>query len=230
MIIKIDDINLNNNQILKYLGYTNDKVDNKTLEDIKTGIKHLLNDVNPKYIYKTFKKFKVVKNQIHLNDNFIIESEDLSDHLKNSKAIVVFALTLGVGVDQLIKKEMLINPSKGIILDAIASELIEKVANKVCFEIISNNEGYRNTRFSPGYGDLSLKVQEKIIKTLDAERKIGLYSNDSYLLLPSKSITAFFGLFDNKQRLKKSCANCRLYNNCRYREEGVFCYDQSMEK
>jgi len=230
MIIKTDALELNKKQILKYLGYGNERVDPQTKEVIEGGIKELMNKARPKYIYKTWHDFNIMNDEIHLNNDIIIKSDDLADHLKSSKAIVVFAVTLGIGVEKLIKKEMLVNPSKAIILDAIASELIGKVANKVCLEIIDQRNVFRNTRFSPGYGDLSLEVQRKIVKTLDTEVKIGLYINDSHLLLPSKSITAFFGVFDRLQTLRKSCKNCQLINNCRFREEGVFCYDQSMEK
>lgn len=232
MIIKMDSIELNQNQILKYLGYTTDhsRLDIQTEMDIKEGKKLLFHQAKPKYIFKRFDKFKISKESVDFNSNFIIKSKDLSNHLKESRSVIILAVTLGIKIEQLIKKELLINPSKGIILDAIASELIEQCANIACKKIMSQTQKFRNTRFSPGYGDLSLETQGRIIMALDTERKIGLYSNESSLLLPSKSITAFFGLFDQKQSLKRTCKNCQFLKNCRYIEEGVFCYDQSMEQ
>lgn len=230
MIIKTDNIRLNHRQILNYIGYSNDDaVDQQTQIEIEEGIKVIKKYSQPKYVFKQYNSFEIGNDIVKLNNHFIIESKNLIDHLRDSNSIVMMALTLGMKVEQLIKKEMLKNPSKGLILDAIASEFVEKCANEACKEIISESVKYRNTRFSPGYGDLSLKIQGNIIKALDTERKIGLYSNESFLLLPSKSITAFFGLFDTKKSLKKSCKNCQFLGNCRYRDEGVFCYDQSME-
>jgi hypothetical protein len=231
MIIKTDNIQLNSNQILKYIGYGNNiTVDQQTKKEIEDGIKLIKKNLQPKYVYKKFNSFTVLNNTLELNDHFIIESNDLCNHIEESKSVVIIAVTLGMIVEQLIKKEMIVNPAKGLILDAIASEYVEKCANEACKEIIAEEMKFRNTRFSPGYGDLSLKTQEKIIEVLDTERKIGLYSNDSFLLLPSKSITAFFGLFDTQRELSKSCTNCQFLGNCRYRDEGVFCYDQSMEQ
>lgn len=230
MIIKTDSIELNNSQILKYIGYSNNvSVDHQTKNQIEEGTKIIKKLLQPKYIFKKYNSFNILDDQLKLNDHFIIESNDLCNHLKESKSIVILAVTLGMKVEQLIKKEMLINPSNGLILDAIASEYVEKCANEACNMIISEELKFRNTRFSPGYGDLSLETQEKIVDVLDTGRKIGLYSNDSFLLLPSKSITAFFGLFDRRKTLKKSCKNCQFLGRCRYRDEGVFCYDQSME-
>jgi len=229
MRIKKDNIELNFNQILKYLGYNNSSdLDHQTKNEIDDGLKLLFNKAQPKYVFKIFNEFELSNENIKLNSHFNIDSKDLFNHLKASESIVILAVTLGIKTDQLIKKEMLMNPSKGIILDAIASEFIEKSANEACKKIISEIQRFRNTRFSPGYGDLSLIIQEKIINELDTERKIGLYSNNSFLLTPSKSITAFFGLFDTKQSLRKTCKNCQFLENCRYRDEGVFCYDQSM--
>ena len=226
MIIKKDNLALNANQILKYLGYSSsDTIDAQTQADLEDGINLIHEKAQPKYVFKKYNQFKISKEVITLDNHFIIDSKDLSNHLKASNNIFILAITLGIQIEQLIKKEILVNPSKGIILDAIASEYIEKCADKACKEIVSITKGFRNTRFSPGYGDLSLSVQEKIIKTLDTERKIGLYCNDSFLLLPSKSITAFFGKFDKEKSLKKSCKNCQFLGKCSYRDEGVFCYD-----
>lgn len=231
MRIEKNNIKSNHTQILHYIGYSKkNAVDQQTQIEIKEGIELIKKYSQPKYLFKKYNMFKIVNDTIQLDNHFIIKSNDLSNHLKDSKSIVIMAVTLGMTVDQLIKKEMLTNPSKGIILDAIASDFIEKCANETCKKIIKKSEKYRNPRFSPGYGDLSLEAQDKIIKALDTERKIGLFSNESFLLLPSKSITAFFGLFDTKKMLRKTCKNCQFLKTCRYREEGVFCYDQSIEE
>ena len=50
-------------------------------------------------------------------------------------------------------------------------------------------------RFSPGYGDLPLEMQVEILKILDAQKIMGLYLNDSYLITPSKTVTAIIGLY-----------------------------------
>jgi 5-methyltetrahydrofolate--homocysteine methyltransferase len=49
-------------------------------------------------------------------------------------------------------------------------------------------------RFSAGYGDLPLEYQKKIFDLLDPHTQIGLTLNDSYLMSPSKSVTALIGV------------------------------------
>ena len=49
-------------------------------------------------------------------------------------------------------------------------------------------------RFSAGYGDLPLEYQRRIFDLLDPPTHIGLTLNDSYLMSPSKSVTALIGV------------------------------------
>jgi cobalamin-dependent methionine synthase I len=49
-------------------------------------------------------------------------------------------------------------------------------------------------RFSPGFGDLPLTVQAEILGLLDAGRRMGITLSDSFLMAPSKSVTAIIGL------------------------------------
>jgi cobalamin-dependent methionine synthase I len=55
-----------------------------------------------------------------------------------------------------------------------------------------------NRRFSPGYGDLPLNVQAKFLEIMQASKKLGIYLNESDLMIPRKSVTAILGVFENK--------------------------------
>ncbi len=79
-------------------------------------------------------------------------------------------------------------------------------------------------RYSPGYGDVDLHYQKVIIDVLNAYKRIGLTTNDSHLMIPRKSITAFIGL----QRkpyidVEDRCEQCRLKDSCQLRKGGRPC-------
>ena len=79
-----------------------------------------------------------------------------------------------------------------------------------------NGVGLR-PRFSPGYGDLPLEVQKSVFAVLDCPRKIGLSLNDSLLMSPSKSVTAFAGITENEGNSQShKCDSCENVN-CSYR-------------
>ncbi len=116
---------------------------------------------------------------------FSTQSRDLAKALKEQKKVILFAATLGVEIDRLIKKYSKISPSRALMFQAIGTERIEALCDAFC------NEMDLGRRFSPGYGDLTLSIQKNIFDVLNCTKYIGVSLNDSLLMSPSKSVTAF---------------------------------------
>lgn len=124
---------------------------------------------------------------------FSLESRDLSKNLQGCSRVVLFAATLGVGMDRLIAKYQRLSPAKAVMLHAIGAERIEGVCDGFCRQL-AEEKGKCRPRFSPGYGDVPLDIQKQFFALLQCEKHVGLYLNDSLLMSPSKSVTAFVGL------------------------------------
>ena len=122
-----------------------------------------------------------------------IESADLSKNLADCDKAVIFGATVGVGIDRLIMKYSRIAPSEAVMYQAIGAERIESLCDAFCRKIGEEYGGTLKPRFSPGYGDLPLAVQRDIFSLLDC-KKIGLSLNESLLMSPTKSVTAFVGI------------------------------------
>ncbi|MBQ8407430.1 MAG: Vitamin B12 dependent methionine synthase activation subunit [Clostridia bacterium] len=122
-----------------------------------------------------------------------VRSRDLAKCLQGCGSIVVFAATVGLGLDRLILRYGRISPSVAVCLQAIGAERIEALCNSFCAELVSYGKEPR-PRFSPGYGDLPLTLQRDIFRTLECEKRIGLTLNESLLMSPTKSVTAIVGL------------------------------------
>ena len=127
---------------------------------------------------------------------FRLESKNLSQNLKGCKKAIVFAATVGIELDRLIAKYSRLSPARALILQAIGSERAEALCDAFCADIAGECASVR-PRFSPGYGDLSLESQKIVFSALDCERNAGIILNDSLLMSPSKSVTAFVGLNEN---------------------------------
>ncbi len=121
-----------------------------------------------------------------------IENENLYKNLSGCSSAVIFAATAGAAVDRLIMRSSALSAVEGMVCDCIASSGIEVW----CDEVNSVAVGTRQSkpRFSPGYGGVSLSYQEDILSFLDAERKLGITLNDSLMMIPRKSVTAFIGI------------------------------------
>lgn len=141
--------------------------------------------------------------------NAPIFSRDLEKKLAGSEKNLVFAATVGVGLDRLIAKYSRLSPAKGLMMQAIGAERIEALCDAFCQDMETEFGLCAGARFSPGYGDLPLTVQRDIFAALACERHLGLYLNDSLMMTPSKSVTAFLGLFpERKQKTENKCTAC----------------------
>lgn len=121
-----------------------------------------------------------------------VESEGLRKCLFGSYEAIIFAVTLGVGVDRYISKRRVSSEVCGFAADAVGSALAEALCDyaerKICSGLSTTK------RFSPGYSDLSLSNQGWILDFLDAGRLLGITLTDSSLMIPMKSVTAIIGV------------------------------------
>lgn len=124
---------------------------------------------------------------------FSVASEALAKNLQGCREAVLFAATVGVGMDRLIARYQRLSPAKAVMLQAIGAERAESLCNAFCDWLQQQGQKLR-PRFSPGYGDVPLSVQKDFFILLQCEKNLGLYLNESLLMSPSKSVTAFIGV------------------------------------
>ena len=58
-------------------------------------------------------------------------------------------------------------------------------------------------RFSPGYGDFPLGCQPALLGGLEASKRVGITLTDSYLMMPSKSVTAVIGVSKERRSVPR---------------------------
>ncbi len=125
------------------------------------------------------------------------KSEKLRNNLQGCKKAVLFAATVGSGIDRLIRRYEKADPKMGLLLQGLGAERVESLCDafdaevKACAEKLG---GSTNWRYSPGYGDLPIEVQRVFLPLLDAERRLGITLSESCLMAPSKSVTAIIGV------------------------------------
>ena len=125
------------------------------------------------------------------------QSLSLKRNLESCRGVVLFAATIGAGIDRLIRRYERIEPARGVLLQGIGAERVEALCQRFFEEVKekAHGEGLAvHHRFSPGYGDLPLDVQPEVLSLLDAQRRLGITLNASWLMSPSKSVTALIGI------------------------------------
>lgn len=124
-----------------------------------------------------------------------VASRDLAKNLAGCTHVVVFAATVGLGLDRLIARYSTRSPIRALCLQAIGAERIEALCDCFVTDLRYASVGGRvHTRYSPGYGDLPLEFQRQIFRALDPPRWIGLTLNESLLMSPTKSVSALVGI------------------------------------
>ncbi len=147
-------------------------------------------------------------------------SSSLRRNLAGCTEVFLFAATLGIAVDTLIRRAAMLNSAKGLVMQAAAAAAIEAVCDEENDKLrgqIAAEGLYLRPRFSPGYGDLSLDCQRDLLRVLQAQKRIGLTLKDSGLMVPVKSVTALIGISPVPTAChREGCEACGLLN-CAFR-------------
>lgn len=206
---------LNRNEAVRYLGGAGIRLNYRMDVLMDECEKAVLEKASPKYLY--------VEKDLPCPQ--IMGGKDIESHLNGCEKAIVMCATVGSGVDKLIRISQISDMARAVVMDSLASVAVEQVCNAFDKIIAEKYSDYNMTfRFSPGYGDYPIELQKIILQMLDAPKKIGLCTNDSFLLTPTKSVTAVLGLSKNPiERKKRGCAICNMRETCKFRRKGLHC-------
>ena len=181
--------------------------------------------VQPRYTYKLF---PLVREEAGFRLNgteLLLSGQTAQRMLAQCGQAVLLACTLGTKFDAMVRSAQARDMARAVILDACGSALVEQGCDEAERDIAARFPGlYLTDRFSPGYGDLPLSLQPAICAVLDAERRVGIHVTSSFLMNPSKSVTAVIGLSDKPQMARiRGCAWCAMRDTCTLRKGGKSC-------
>ncbi|MFR7755540.1 MAG: hypothetical protein ACLU0T_07510, partial [Bacteroidales bacterium] len=109
----------------------------------------------------------------------------------------LLAVTLGMQTERELARLQATNPLDALLFDACASSMAEEAAqaaSRRIAELARVVSLVPTKRFSPGFGDLPLELQDAFLQTIDAGKSLGIHAGSSHLMTPMKSVTAIVGL------------------------------------
>ena len=189
-------IDIDPREVARYLGYHGAQPDPAVSAMISRCMEEVNEAAEPRCISRRFPM------EFAGDGRIIIGSLELTTHslqrnLAGCDEVFLFAATLGVAVDTLIRRASMLDSAKGLVMQAAAAAAAEAFcdAENDKLRLQTESEGlYLRPRFSPGYGDLSLDCQRTFLRMLNAAKEIGLTLPDSGLMVPIKSVTAIIGI------------------------------------
>lgn len=206
-------------EIRRYLGYGNREADETVSRMIEECVAQLEKTVSPKAVYRVFPLKIEADDRMDLTA-FCVQSKNLTRNLRGCREVILFAATLGIQADQLIRRLSRGRMSQAVVMQAAAAAMIEAYCDGWQEELrrMFGKQGkYLRPRFSPGYGDFPLKFQTDFMRVLECPKKIGLTVTDSLLLAPSKSVTAVIGVSDSDEKCPREGCEVCAKTDCLFR-------------
>ena len=206
-------------EAIRYLGYGKHAVDEKTLQSMNESFDELTQIAERKSIFQIY-DLNVKDENMLVIGNIEICSRNLQTNLKDCEQVVLFAATLGTEVDRLLRKMQVVDMAKAVVMQACAATLLEEYCDELQKGIakqMQEQRKYVRPRFSPGYGDFSISHQKDFLSLLNTPKAIGVSMTESYMLTPTKSVTAVIGISEIQTDCgSNTCENCKK-TDCTYR-------------
>ncbi len=189
-------IRIDPQEVARYLSYRGQQPD----EAVRRMITECMEEVNgaavPRSVCERFPLY-YDKAEGFSAASLRFSSRSLERNLAGCMEVYLFAATLGVAVDTLIHRAVILDAAKGVVMQAAAAAAIEAYCDEENDRLRRQTEAeglWLRPRFSPGYGDLSLACQRDFLRVLKAQKNIGLTLTDSGMMVPVKSVTALIGI------------------------------------
>lgn len=188
---KGDEISVDKNEAYRYMGLSRDYCDGE--------FEKIYGECLGEYCEKAFYRSAYRESSLSFGegdelffDFCSFKSRDLKRNLDGCKSVIVFAATAGINIDRMLLKYGALSELRLMTADCIASSGIECFCDRLNALISEGRE--TKPRFSLGYGDTELKYQTDLLRFLDAEKTLGVTLNESLMMTPKKSVTAFIGV------------------------------------
>lgn len=224
------NVHVDVHEAYRYMGCRG-AIDENTEKELKSASQLIEEHARPLFIKKICNIDR--SNGLSLTGTCLkLEGKAIDALLHDCEICAIFCATVGNDIEALIRKWQLKDLAFAAMLDACASSAIESLCDTVEKELADEYGAqglFLSDRFSPGYGDLPLSIQPDFCAVLDTSRKIGVSVSESGIMIPRKSVTAIIGISKNPQKhFNTGCSNCGLTNTCKFRENGVTCYGQTI--
>lgn len=184
-------------EVLRYLRYRGHDADSATDAVIDECISICDGAAKSLFVYSYFDISRSDGGITVEGTNIVLTGKNIARHLDGCSCCAVMAATIGINIDNLIRRFEQEDIAKAVILDTCASVCIEALCDEISAKIAdeqSENGCVTTSRFSPGYGDLPLGLQSGILSALSAGKRIGLTLTRSDIMIPRKSVTAIIGI------------------------------------
>lgn len=208
MKVNIENIEINKNKVLQFLGYGNRKVPDIIMKKIDEEINKSYSLIKPVAFVKCFKIDNIKDDIVYFGDKYSFKSEYLSKKMQCSKTLYLAIYTIGNEIEEKINEystnsEMI----RGMIQDKIGIVALDNIRDKLKELIVKDIKPYKiSAQVFPEMKDFHICNQKIILETFNDENNIITISKH-YQLSPIKTVAVVFGI-GNVEDKKSMCDRC----------------------
>lgn len=223
--IRIDieprDIKPSIKAVARYFGGPNYPLTEKTRLRIQENLDQSLNIVQPLIGYRAM---PVARIDSEFGSKWFdtIWTEIIADAMiANSPYLAVFIATLGGSLENecrnLAKENQVYN---SMLLDAVGTAMLDELGG-LCNHLVETHAKqlklFSGCRLGPGLNGIAMESNALLFDLL-GKQTVGVHLNDTFVMQPAKSISAFVVYSETEQRRNpgNKCLHCSL-NNCQFR-------------
>jgi hypothetical protein len=213
-------VSIRREEVLRYLGWRGQEIDEALNRRIEKAIALCEKAAKPRSVRRVFPLERGGEGIALGGSLLVLTGASIETFLQGAPAAALFAATLGQELDLLLRRLSFTDIPLAALTDAAATALIEATCDEVeaaIYREAAQGKSRVGHRFSPGYGDLPLALQPRLLAALNAERAIGLTCTPDFLMIPGKSVTAVVGLGDSSGGQGENCDLCDRGADCSYR-------------
>lgn len=181
-----------------YLGQHGHALEGELEGRFEAAVRACESTAHPRGMARSFALGRIDADGVALEgSSLVLTGRNIARHLDGCTVVCLLAVTLGMEVERTIARLQATNPLDATLFDACASSMAEEAAQAASTriaELAAQADLTPTKRFSPGFGDLPLDLQNAFLDTLDAKRQLGIYVGPTHLMTPMKSVTAIVGL------------------------------------
>lgn len=208
MKVNIENIEINKNKVLQFLGYGNRKVPDIIIKKIDEEISKSYSLIKPVAFVKYFKIDNIKDDIVYFGDKYSFKSEYLSNKMQCSNILYLAIYTIGDEIEEKINEysnnsEMI----RGMILDKIGVVALDNIRDKLKELIVKYIKPYKiSAQVFPEMKDFHISNQKIILEIFNDENNIITISKH-YQLSPIKTVAVVFGI-GNVEDKKSMCDRC----------------------
>jgi len=217
------DINLDPEQIEKYMGYNSGGAPEPFPELIAEVLESAAEYCDIQGGYRIFNRIDLDRKSyfLSLENQMFHVKRIVSKQLRKAEKAALFICTAGAGIGDWSKKLMRDGDMmKGYVVDVVGSEVVELAMDKIQDHLENEMKSIAmgiTDRYSPGYCDWQVSEQPKLFSFFP-KNFCGIRLSESCLMYPIKSVSGVIGIGKNAERKGYICSFCNM-KNCIYRNK-----------